>query len=128
MLALHEGPQAPAQFAFDLGQLGHAPGRFAFVVSGAAPWVARGLVETGWIALEQAEREISWTSPPKILKVLAEKRATFACTPDLHRPPAHISDGLFAAGDYVAGPYPATLEGAVRSGRTAAITAATDHW
>jgi len=125
MLALHEGPQAPAQFAFDLGQLGHAPGRFAFVVSGAASWVERGLIETGLAALQQAEREISWHSPPKILKVLAEKRATFACTPGLQRPPAQISDGLFAAGDYVAGPYPATLEGAVRSGRAAAIKAAT---
>mgnify|MGYP002149791375 CR=1 FL=1 len=28
--------------------------------------------------------------------------------------------GLWAAGDYLAGPYPATLEGAVRSGRQAA--------
>jgi hypothetical protein len=26
-----------------------------------------------------------------------------------------IGPGLFACGDYVAGPYPATLEGAVRS-------------
>jgi squalene-associated FAD-dependent desaturase len=125
MLALQDGGQAPAQFAFDLGQLGHAPGRFAFVVSGAASWVERGLVETGLAALQQAERELTWQSPPKILKVLAEKRATFACTPGLQRPPAQISDGLFAAGDYVAGPYPATLEGAVRSGRTAAITVAT---
>ena len=128
MLALQEGAQAPAQFAFDLGQLGHAPGRFAFVISGAAPWVARGLAETGLATLQQAEREINWHSPPKILRVLAEKRATFACTPDLQRPAARISPGLFAAGDYVAGPYPATLEGAVRSGRTAAITAATGHW
>ena len=29
--------------------------------------------------------------------------------------------GLFAAGDYIAGPYPATLEGAVRSGLEAAV-------
>ena len=36
MLALREGPEAPAQFVFDHGQLGGAPGRFAFVVSGAA--------------------------------------------------------------------------------------------
>jgi monoamine oxidase len=31
-----------------------------------------------------------------------------------------ISPGLFAAGDHVDGPYPATLEGAVRSGVAAA--------
>jgi predicted NAD/FAD-dependent oxidoreductase len=31
-----------------------------------------------------------------------------------------LAPGLWAAGDYVAGPYPATLEGAVLSGRFAA--------
>jgi monoamine oxidase len=31
-----------------------------------------------------------------------------------------VAPGLFAAGDYVAGPYPATLEGAVRAGEHAA--------
>jgi uncharacterized protein with NAD-binding domain and iron-sulfur cluster len=52
--------------------------------------------------------------------VSAEKRATFRCTPGLQRPPASIAPGLWAAGDYVDGPYPATLEGAVLSGRQAA--------
>jgi len=47
--------------------------------------------------------------------VLTEKRATFRCTPALERPPMAIAPGLLAAGDYVRGPYPATLEGAVRS-------------
>ncbi len=146
MLTLQDGAQAPAQFAFDLGQLdepgsvvtsntpnapntSHAPnsqkpagqraGLFAFVVSGAAPWVARGLTETGAAVLAQARRELDWPVPPTLFKVLAEKRATFACTPGLQRPPAHIAEGLWAAGDYVAGPYPATLEGAVRSGLAA---------
>jgi predicted NAD/FAD-dependent oxidoreductase len=50
----------------------------------------------------------------------AERRATFACTPGLQRPPASIASGLVAAGDYLEGPYPATLEGAVRSGLSAA--------
>ena len=31
-----------------------------------------------------------------------------------------VAAGLLAAGDYIAGPYPATLEGAVRSGLQAA--------
>jgi monoamine oxidase len=34
----------------------------------------------------------------------------------LRRPALQIAVGLHAAGDYIAGPYPATLEGAVRSG------------
>jgi len=50
-------------------------------------------------------------------KTLIEKRATFACTPGLQRPGHDTgAPGLWLAGDYTAGPYPATLEGAVRSG------------
>ena len=51
---------------------------------------------------------------------VTERRATFACTPGLQRPLARIAPGLLAAGDYIEGPYPATLEGSVRSGLHAA--------
>jgi predicted NAD/FAD-dependent oxidoreductase len=51
-----------------------------------------------------------------ILQTVVEKRATFACTPGLQRPGQRIAPGLLACGDYLDGPYPATLEGAVRSG------------
>jgi hydroxysqualene dehydroxylase len=61
--------------------------------------------------------------PLHILKTVTEKRATFRCTPGLHRPAALIAPSLFAAGDYVDGPYPATLEGAVRSGVAAIVIA-----
>lgn len=118
MLALREGPEAPAQFVFDLGQLGGARGRFAFVVSGAAPWVARGDVADG--VLGQAKQVLRWATPPTVERTLTEKRATFACTPGLPRPAARVQHGLWAAGDYVDGPYPATLEGAVRAGLAAA--------
>jgi hypothetical protein len=53
MVALAEGPQAPAQFAFDHGALGMTPGLFAFVVSGAAPWVAQGMEAAGEALLAQ---------------------------------------------------------------------------
>jgi predicted NAD/FAD-dependent oxidoreductase len=56
----------------------------------------------------------------ELVQTIVEKRATFACTPGLQRPAALIAPGLLACGDYVAGPYPATLEGAVRSGLHAA--------
>jgi predicted NAD/FAD-dependent oxidoreductase len=59
------------------------------------------------------------------LQTVIERRATFACTPGLQRPGLQVVPGqtrLLACGDYVAGPYPATLEGAVRSGLHAAAS------
>ena len=56
----------------------------------------------------------------RAVQTVVEKRATFACTPALARPPRVIAPGLQACGDYVAGPYPATLEGAVLHGAAAA--------
>jgi squalene-associated FAD-dependent desaturase len=123
MLALHAHADAPAQFAFDLGALGQATGVFAFVISGARDWVDRGLDATAAATLAQAQAAFpagTWPTVPAVLHVAAEKRATFRCTPGLQRPAAAIATRLWAAGDYVAGPYPATLEGAVRSGRDAA--------
>ena len=122
MTALVEGPEAPAQFVFDHGALGGTPGVFAFVVSGARAWVERGLDATGQAVLGQARRAFAtgtWPQSPTLLRVMAEKRATFRCTPGLIRPAARLANGLVAAGDYIAGPYPATLEGAVRSGEAA---------
>ena len=66
----------------------------------------------------QAMHELA-LSGGRWLATVVEKRATFACTPGLRRPPAAIAPGLLAAGDAIDGPYPATLEGAVRSGYTA---------
>ena len=54
-------------------------------------------------------------------KVVTEKFATFACTPNANRPTVDTNHpGVFRSGDYVTGEYPATLEGAVRNGITAA--------
>ena len=126
MTALQDGPDAPAQFGFDHGALGMTPGRFAFVASGAAIWVDRGLDATGAAVLRQATGAFArpgTAGAPRVARVLAEKRATFRCTPALERPAAAIAPGLWAAGDYVAGPYPAPLEGAVRAGEAAAAQA-----
>ena len=54
MMALVDGPQAPAQFVFDHGAVGGAAGAFAFVVSGARDWVEQGLDATGQAVLSQA--------------------------------------------------------------------------
>jgi predicted NAD/FAD-dependent oxidoreductase len=63
-------------------------------------------------------------SAMQVLQTVVEKRATFACTPQLRRPCANPAPGLSVCGDYVAGPYPATLEGAVLSGIAAGQQAA----
>lgn len=122
MLTLHADDARPAQFAFDRGQLGGAAGLLAFVVSGAASWVERGLFATEAATLAQVRSELAThlRGPLEPLRTIVEKRATFRCMPLLDRPPTHIARGLAAAGDYIDGPYPATLEGAVRSGVAAA--------
>jgi hydroxysqualene dehydroxylase len=123
MVALAEDAESPAQFVFDHGQLHGRDGQFAFVISGAAPWSERGLPTTASAVLAQAARQLpasQWSAArAELITAVAERRATFRCTPALQRPEARIAPGLIAAGDYVSGPYPATLEGAVRSGRLA---------
>lgn len=120
MTALAAGPMAPAQFAFDHGALGGPSGVFAFVISGARTWVERGLEATGQAVVAQARAALGDSGPaPELLRVLAEKRATFRCAPALLRPGPVIRPRLLAAGDHVDGPYPATLEGAVRAGEQA---------
>ncbi len=96
---------------------------FAFVISGARAWVERGLDTTAAATLRQAQTTFAslWREPPQVLRTLAERRATFLCVPAVMRPPVAVAPNLAAAGDYVEGPYPATLEGAVRSGAAAVV-------
>ena len=57
-----------------------------------------------------------------------DKRATYACTPALQRPACGpLTERVYLAGDYTYAAYPATLEAAVRSGRTAAQALAREH-
>ncbi|WP_027014823.1 hydroxysqualene dehydroxylase HpnE [Comamonas composti] len=109
-LALRNTQQAPAQFVFDHGQLGGPPGLMAFVISHSqadkTPLQAQ--------VLAQAEQQLGLKLTA--LRSVIDKRATFACTPALSRPAPELGHGLWACGDYVQGPYPATIEGAVRSG------------
>jgi squalene-associated FAD-dependent desaturase len=114
MLALRsdtgEHAQSPAQFVFDRGQLGGEQGLLAFVIS--ASQGDRLALQNRVIEQGKAQLNLPDLQP---IQTIIEKRATFACTPDLKRPSNQIAPGLLVCGDYVAGPYPATLEGAVRS-------------
>jgi squalene-associated FAD-dependent desaturase len=110
MLALRADARNPAQFVFDRGQLGGPAGLLAFVISASTG--ERDTLQAAVTA--QALTQLQRVVQP--IQTLTEKRATFACTPGLQRPGAELAPGLLAAGDYIDGPYPATLEGAVRSG------------
>lgn len=125
-LALVDAPGAGrhGQFVFDRGQLdAAAAGLLAVVIS-----VSEEAAQLPHEALAQAvARQLAadFNNPdlahPQWQRVVTEKRATFACTPGLQRPPVETGlPNLWLAGDYTAGPYPATLEGAVASGRAAA--------
>lgn len=117
MLALRNSAQAPAQFVFERDALCPSPqatGLLCFVISDSQG--SRPTLEAAVVA--QAQQQLGLCVQP--LFALTEKRATFACSTDLTRPSPHIAPGLSACGDYIEGPYPATLEGAVRSGLTLA--------
>ncbi|MGQ5521928.1 hydroxysqualene dehydroxylase HpnE [Chitinimonas sp. PSY-7] len=109
------------QWLFDRGQLCGQDGLMAAVISAEGPhesWSQDVLATT--IARE-IQRCLPHLPPPLWHRVIAEKRATFACLPQLQRPGNATSDPtLWLAGDYTAGDYPATLEGAIRSGIAAA--------
>jgi hypothetical protein len=122
MVALQSSPEEPAQFAFDLELLQHQTALVAFVVSGARQWVDRGLPALSAAVQRQAAKALaaSFAGEPLVVHTAMERRATFACLPALSRPSMTVGDGLLVAGDYVDGPYPATIEGAVRAGVRAA--------
>jgi squalene-associated FAD-dependent desaturase len=124
--ALEDDPAAGrwAQFVFDRGQLDAAQAGLLATVTSAAggaaalpqPDLARAVA--GQLAGAFGRPELG---SPAWCKVVTEKRATYACTAGMARPPnATPLPGLVLAGDYTAGDYPATLEMAVRSGVAAA--------
>jgi squalene-associated FAD-dependent desaturase len=115
MMALHSSAQAPAQFVFDRGALTGQHGLLAFVVS-AAQGDAKTIEQQ---VIVQGRQQLGLPTL-QALQTVVDKRATFACTPSLQRPASQIAPGIHACGDYVQGPYPSTLEGAVRSGVAAA--------
>jgi len=110
-----------AQWLFDRGRLAGQDGLVAAVISAGGPW--QGLTREELLAdIHQAVSSVADGLPPPLwTRLIVEQRATFACAPNLERPPLRTPlPGLWLAGDYVASDYPATLEGAVRSGVAAA--------
>ncbi|MEQ1599111.1 MAG: hydroxysqualene dehydroxylase HpnE [Methylotenera sp.] len=106
-----------SQWVFDRGILCNQSGLMAVIISAEG---VHQLLSQNELALRVAQ-ELKAAFPqlqkPLWHKVIAEKRATFSCNVDLPRP-AHITPypRLYLAGDYTYADYPATIEGAVRSG------------
>lgn len=103
------------------GRLAHA------VVSGADAWMNLSESAIG----ERVAHDIRACLPKARdasvvrVRVVKEKRATFAATPafEAQRPTTTGANSVILAGDYVATGWPATMEGACRSGEMAAAAA-----
>jgi squalene-associated FAD-dependent desaturase len=118
-----------AHWVFDRGALtGNVPerGQYLTVVSSGAPELlalrGRALVEhiSGELARRLGRAELLWS------RVSREPAATFAGRPGTAalRPGAHTArPNIVRAGAWTATGWPATMEGAIRSGRTAAAVA-----
>jgi len=124
--ALIDHPEAGkwGQFVFDRGQLeASQAGLFAVVVSASGNAIELGKDALATAIAEQLAREFKRPelAQPAWTQVISDRRATFACTPNLARPDNTTGmPGLVIAGDYTTSDYPATLETAVRSGIQAA--------
>ena len=110
-----------AQWAFDRGQLCGQDGLISVIISAEGHHQQLSQVALALAVIEELATAFPELPSPTWHKVIAEKRATFACTAGLKRPKqqTHIQN-LYLAGDYTEGDYPATIEGAIRSGLSAA--------
>jgi squalene-associated FAD-dependent desaturase len=109
------------QWAFDRGRLCGQAGVIAAVISAEGPHRGLAQGELARLVHQELQQQLGLLPDPLWHRVIAEKRATIACTPGLKRPGVCTALGnFFLAGDYTASEHPATLESAVRSGVAAA--------
>jgi uncharacterized protein with NAD-binding domain and iron-sulfur cluster len=94
----------------------------SFVLSAQGAWDQRDNAALVAILHDELEQALARALPRPLWHcVIRERRATFSCRPDLPRPAAQTPlRDLCLASDYTCADYPATLEGAVRSGIAAA--------
>lgn len=108
---------ALSQWVFDRGALCDQHGLMAVIISAEG---SHQTIDQETLALAVANE--LYEAFPALIKplwhrVIAEKRATFSCEVGLTRPAnSTLYPNLYIAGDYTYADYPATIEGAVRSG------------
>jgi len=121
-LAYPEGTTLPIPILSQQGGIGQwaidrSHGMIACILSGHGAWEAKSDEELAALLAS----ELNLPHKPLWHGVVREKRATFACRPNLNRPgPETAHPRLWLAGDYTWAEYPGTLEGAVKSGCRAA--------
>ena len=118
MLGLADGL---VQWAFDRGALTGERGLIACVISAQGDHQQMAQDELAATCHRELKRALGDLPDAQWTRVIAEKRATIACTPamkalELRSP----MPGVVLAGDYTDPDYPPTLEAAVRSGVRAA--------
>ena len=99
------------------------PDRISVTVSAADDLLDRDRAELAAIFWGDIRRAYGISDPMPKWQIVKERRATFAATPEQNalRPgPRTRWSNLFLAGDWVQNGLPATIEGALRSGDTAA--------
>ena len=121
--------ETEVEWVFDKGRLygrEGAPQHVAFIVSAAVRSAPRPNAELAAIAEAALRRYFAKEmAEARVLRslVLREPEATFVCDPaaeEIRPGPDTPVRGLFLAGDWTNTGLPATIEGAVRSGRLAA--------
>jgi len=112
-----------AHWIFDREAICGQHGLIGAVISTEGPHQALTQDELGRRVYEELAAHFGPLPRLKWQRVISEKRATFSATPGLRRPTQKTPlVNFYLAGDYTASDYPATLEGAVRSGIACA------HW
>lgn len=113
------------QWVFNRGEVAPGEHYLQVVVSAARPLKGAGRDEITRLIADELARLYPVVRNATLLrsKVVTEHAATFSAVPgvDAYRPPQQTPvPGLYLAGDYTATGWPATMEGAVRSGYLAA--------
>jgi squalene-associated FAD-dependent desaturase len=122
--------QGPLQWLFRKDREGRS---LHGVISAARKWVNKPKEECLALFEEQVRQTFPAARDAKLLRgtIVIEKRATFSPRPGIddirpsQSPPANGIENLYLAGDYTQTGWPATMEGAVRSGYLAADAVAT---